>query len=279
MPSTSGPKPSLLSLNDVHQFKLLGGFNDDWDCCYGLLIYLTTLPVKKRTMAHLKQVMDIRGFAKKHKIRPMRVSGLVALLGRPQSVKIEKIARIFQEVYLGGSLYKTIYRKPAYYWKKRGLIQREKLIYRRSTLDKLKKMGLNLGIATGRSRFEASYALKRFEIHDYFDTMTTIDDVKKAEQLMKQSLRKPHPYSLLETAKKLGEEKRFAYIGDLPDDLIAAHEAGKSVSMKSVAFPWFHLSVSGKANMDDILQAHPDFILKKATDLPYLAARGKVPNS
>src|SRR3989338_11587158 len=64
MPSTSGPKPSLLSLNDVHQFKLLGGFNDDWDCCYGLLIYLLSLDVQKRTTSELKNAVRLKEFAR-----------------------------------------------------------------------------------------------------------------------------------------------------------------------------------------------------------------------
>src|SRR3989339_2149460 len=33
--SAGGKFPSLLTPEDVDQFKLLGGFNDDWECCYG----------------------------------------------------------------------------------------------------------------------------------------------------------------------------------------------------------------------------------------------------
>ena len=44
--SPGGKFPSLLKPEEVDQFKLLGGFNDDWECCYGLLFYLLSLPVK-----------------------------------------------------------------------------------------------------------------------------------------------------------------------------------------------------------------------------------------
>ena len=40
------PRKPLLTLEDIEEFKLLGGFNDDWDCSYGLLVYLLSLPVK-----------------------------------------------------------------------------------------------------------------------------------------------------------------------------------------------------------------------------------------
>jgi len=267
-------EPVLLSTADVQQFKLLGGFNDDWDCCYGLLIYLTSLGVRQRTTAHLKQVIDIPGFLKRVKKRPLHTAGITGLLGRPKSVRIEKVARIFQEVYLGKELYALLYHREPAYWNKRGLIHREKLMFRKSTLAKLKKAGIRLGIATGRPRYEAVYALKRFHILDFFDAMTTIDDIKKAEQEMKQSLRKPHPYSLVETAGKIGIEKRFLYVGDLPDDILAARRASSSASIRSVAFPW--LSTHGPEAHREMELARPDFILRKAVDLPDLVLKGRI---
>ncbi len=274
MSPAPGKKISVLSPDDVNQFKLLGGFNDDWDCCYGMLIYLTTLNVKPRTTAQLKRIMNIRRFSQSIKERPLRVSGITRRLGHPQAVKIEKIARIFQEVYLGRDLFRMVERKPCAFWKKRGLIHREKLIFRKSTLAKLKKMGIALGIATGRPRFEAVYSLKRFGVLDYFDTITTIDEVKRAEQQQKQSLRKPHPYSLIETAKRIGISKRFLYVGDLPDDIFAATQAKDTFSVRSVAFPWY--SANSRVAMEEVKKAKPDFILKKASLLPKLVQRGSI---
>ncbi|MBI3306853.1 MAG: HAD hydrolase-like protein [Candidatus Omnitrophica bacterium] len=262
----------LLSERDVNQFKLLGGFNDDWDCCHGLLIYLTTLPVKERTMDHLKKVMNISAFCNRITQRPVRTSGIAAILGRPQTVKIEKIARIFQEIYLGKNLFKLVERKNPVYWTKRGLINREKLIFRKATLEKLKSLGVRLGIATGRPRFEATYALKHFGILDFFDAITTIDEVKRAEQEMKQSLRKPHPFSLIETAKMLGHGKRVLYVGDLPDDILAAHQSKPIVNIRSVAFPDF--TSHPEETLKELKKLKPDFVLRKASDLPKLVMKG-----
>ena len=55
--------PQILSLVSVEQFKLLVGFNDDWDCCYGLLIYLLSLPVKTRTVERLRKTVDLKAFS------------------------------------------------------------------------------------------------------------------------------------------------------------------------------------------------------------------------
>lgn len=265
----SSRKPEILSPEDVNQFKLLGGFNDDWDCCYGLLIYLLSLPVQKRTAEDLKAQINLEEFSRKIKQRPLKVSGLVKLFGIKNIVMIEKIARIFQEVYLGKNIFENTERKRAVYWKKRGLIEKEKLVFKADILKKLKDRGIHLGIATGRPRFEAIYSLKRFGILDLFEAITTMDEVKRAEQLMKRSLRKPHPFSLIETAKKIGVKKKFLYIGDLPDDILAANEAKSTLDICSAAFPL--LAGQCPALADEIQKEKPDFMLTKPRQILAIA--------
>ncbi len=261
--------PHVLTAEDVSLFKLLGGFNDDWDCCYGLLVYLMHLPVRLRTVPALKEAKDIAGFVKKVSARPLGVSGIVKLLGRHPAIKIETIERIFQEIYLGPELFHKLEKKHPAYWKKRGLIHIEKGIFPVDVLGRLKAAGIKLGIATGRSRFEAEFALKNFGVLGLFDAMTTMDEVKEAEEKMGRSLRKPHPYSLIETAKKLKEKNHLLYIGDLPDDMLAAKHAKPHADFQCAAFPWF--AADPEAALKEMAKIHPDFILKKAKHLPKLA--------
>jgi len=263
--SSGGKFPSLLTPEDVDQFKLLGGLNDDWDCCYGLLVYLLSLPVKNRTLEALKKSIAIEKFAKSIKQRPLRVSGITALFGRPTTVTIEKVARIFQEVYLGKDIFPRVTMNKMRYWKKRGLIHREKLVFKRPILENLKKHGLKLGIATGRSLYEASHALKHFGISDLFDAITTMDDVKKEEREKKESLRKPHPFSILKTAQALGAKKKFLYVGDLPDDILAANRAKSSLMIRSVAFPM--LAANPFQSAKELASVKPDFSIKTPADL------------
>ncbi len=271
-PMKRSSDPMLLTAKDVDEFKLLGGFNDDWDCCYGLLVYLISLPIKKRNLDRLKQVMSIKKLAQKVKTRPLRITGITKMFGRPPGITIEKISRIFQEVYLGKELFQSIEKKEPEYWNKRGLIFNERLVFKRPLLEKIKNLGVQLGIATGRSRFEAVYALRHFNVLDLFDTMTPMDEVKKAEKILKQSLRKPHPYSIIETAKKLGVAKRYLYIGDLPDDVLAANEAKNTLQIHSAVYP--NLSQSSKSSLQEVLKAKPDFLLQKPVDLLPIVKRG-----
>ncbi|HTL46508.1 MAG TPA: HAD family hydrolase [Verrucomicrobiae bacterium] len=264
-PAPKKMRPALLSLADVHQFKLLGGFNDDWDCCYGLLVYILSLSVSPRTILDLKKALHLKQFSARVAHRPLRVDGIVKMLGRPSFVTIEKISRIFQEIYLGKELFPKLEKKHMAYWTKKGLIRNEKLIIKAPVLEKLKAKGIKLGIATGRPRFEALYSLKHFGILDYFDAMTTIDEVKKEEKVQRKSLRKPHPYSLLETASRLGAEGKTLYVGDLPDDIYAANQAKASRDMASAAF--LAIADDCKETLDEIKKAAPDFIFKEPADI------------
>ncbi len=255
----------LISACDVHDFKLLGGFNDDWDCCYGLLVYLLSLPVKKRTMVDLKKALSVKKFISQIKQRPLGVEGITKIVERHPSVTIEKIGRIFQEIYLGRELFRAVEHKYSVHWKKRGLIEKERLIFKRRTLEKLVESGIRLGIATGRPRFEALFALKHFEIADLFDALTTMDDVKRAEREKKTPLRKPHPFSIIATAKRIPKAKSFLYVGDLPDDVLAANEAKETLDIRSVAFPTFSSETS--ATLKEIQNAQPDYLIRSPGEL------------
>ena len=271
-------EPGLLTAQDVENFKLLGGFNDDWDCCYGLLTYLLSLPVKKRTMKDLLKAKNIPKFSKTVEKYPLRVSGIVSMLGRNSAVKIEKIRRIFQEIYLGKELFKVSEGKIANYWNKRGLIHSERLIFKRSVLERIKAEGVSLGIATGRSRLEAIYAIKHFGILDLFDALTPMNEVKKEEEKQKKSLRKPHPFSLLKTAEKIGgDDGRFLYVGDLPDDVLATNSAKKNITIESVGF--LAMAKKSKPTLKAMQAAEPDHIIYRASDLIHIVKRGKAPSS
>lgn len=264
----SAPKksmPSLLTPGDVHNFKLLGGFNDDWDCCYGILVYLLNLPIKERTLIELKKNINFEKLSKEFESHPVGVSGIVKKFKRPPVVKIETISRIFQEIYLGKEIFPVLEKKPLKYWTKKGLIRNESLIFKKDFLEKLRQSKIKLGIATGRPRFEAEYSLKEFGVLDSFDAMTTLCEVRDEERKQGCSLRKPHPFSLIQTAKKISKKGRFIYIGDLPDDILAANQAKAEVDMTSCGFVKL---AEDKADMQkQMTKQKADFIIQKPSEL------------
>lgn len=284
-------RPGIVSLREIDQFKLLGGFNDDWDSVYGIITFLETAVQGKpvRYGDHRQHRISISELGELFPERPLGLKGLLKRLGilyeRVEEPSFKKIARIFQEVYLG----RKLFGKKCLFWNKTGLIEKERPIFKKSLLEKIRKNGIRLGIVTGRNRFEARYALKRFGILKLFDCLVTIDDVKREEKKTGEILRKPNPWPILEAARKIrrggvsppdskGRGNRaptFLYVGDLPDDILAAKgaakQAGKKIRILSAAFPVFTRDPVATAR--ELKKLRPDFLLKKPQDLAGILTR------
>lgn len=260
-------RPGVITAKDIDQFKLLGGFNDDWDSCYGIITFLETAIQGKpiRFGDHRSQRLSISELGGIFPERPLGVSGLLkhleTIYERVEKPSFDKIIRIFQEVYLG----KKLFDKKCLYWDKAGLIEKEKLIFKKSLLKKILKKVTRFGIVTGRNQFEARYALKRFGIEKLFDVLITIDEVKKAEKKTGKILRKPHPWPILEAARRTGGRLHFLYIGDLPDDILAAKGASRKIRIRSAAFPSF--TRDPETTLGELKKIKPDFYLKTPQDL------------
>ena len=230
----------LLNRQDVELFKSLGGFNDDWDTCYGLLFYFLSKKVSKQAIHELAKQKNMKQLVQSIKIRPLGVKGAEKIWGKQKTVSFQKIADIFQRYYLG-----------EFVWN-------EKLLISKSFLKQLKRSGIKLGIVTGRNREEAGFALRRFQIDALMDAMITTDETPK-------NLKKPHPYGLLKIASRLGKNLRYLYVGDLPDDILAAREAKKKIKISSCGY----LAASSNSQMmkREFKKAKADFICESPKEL------------
>lgn len=276
-------RSGVVTPREVDQFKLLGGFNDDWDACYGIITFLETALQGKPIRfgdhrLHRLSIAEVRNIFPE---RPLGIEGLRRnlrrLYERVKTPSYRKIAQIFQRVYLGSR-------------KKPGLIRMEKPIFPKSLLKKLRERGVRLGIVTGRDRTEAEFALRRFGILEFFEVLVTIDQVRREEKRTGRSLRKPNPWPILEAAKRFRGQSpfgghpflpvpfkgtvpfrcfrcfrfsrrlRFLYVGDLPDDVLAGNRAKKFLSMKTVAFPRFSRDL--RAVKEELRKIKPDYLLK-----------------
>jgi HAD superfamily hydrolase (TIGR01548 family) len=135
--------------------------------------------------------------------------------------------RIFQELYLGPTLFREHYGEDCMFYTGDGFINHERSIPRNSELDALQKAHI-LAIATGRPGAEAHYALRRFNMERYFAATISEDDVAEFEGVYDESLRKPHPFSLALCMERCGygNGDKVYYVGDMPDDMRAATRAG-----------------------------------------------------
>ncbi|MDO9350100.1 MAG: HAD hydrolase-like protein, partial [Deltaproteobacteria bacterium] len=300
-----GIKSKTISNEEISLFKAAGGFNNDWDLTSGFLLYLLSvsgLPpcLKRRRFADLKEATS---FLKRKSseftppaIKPPQKNHLSHFLtkvkGQGGGLKGVRLAlknswdgwvygsgdlewenlvkRIFQEVYLGEKFTSRYHLQPLFY-RGKGLYLREKLLIGREVLSSLQKK-MRLGIASGRPRFEAELALKRFRIFPYFDSVVTLDECETEEARLlkvskkKMKLTKPHPYTIFRAVQEIGlPNPRCGYVGDVVDDMRAAQAATKYFSMLAIGF-----LRSGKTEpvmMEALLRAGADCIIKNPREL------------
>ncbi len=277
------PQP-LFELSDLAAVKHSGGLNNDWDLTFvviGLLFSLVDKPAVhesrepwtryRETMRHC-HVNTLAGFL------ASTDSPLKSLLnqGKKRGDKFitglyggdvgsgNIIKQIFQEIYLGTELFKSTYNMEPEIYRGEGYILREKLLLDRSLLEEFSREN-ELAIATGRPRAEAEYPLEQFEIKRFFPLILTHDDCIREEKRIFEaegrtvSLGKPDPYMLDTIAEDCRNAvSGFFYIGDMPDDMLAA--ARSRVDFKSIGIL---ISAPDRSSLRaELLRAGADYIVE-----------------
>lgn len=244
------PDP-LFSLVDLARLKQTGGLNNDWDLTSQVLSLFFSLvkapidPAAPEARLCHKEVIkgcDVSELADFLKTSSAPLMDLLIRYGRRQDPFIagwfrgdvgtgNTIKQLFQEIYLGQVLFAEVYGFEPRFWKREGLIDKERLLIDRTILKRLAG-GHFLAIATGRPRVEANYPLDHFSIREYFQMVITLDDCTlEEEKIFKErgervSLSKPDPFMLDLIPRRSGKDfLQCYYIGDTPDDMAAARSS------------------------------------------------------
>ncbi len=243
---------NLFSLEDLAIVKSQGGLNNDWDLTYlviSLLLEYTDLDEHIYNIMERKNNMEIFDeivsrisvspladylkerelpLAEAYRRKGVKLHPVVELFSRGDVGSGNIIKQIFQEVYLGPGLFKRVYGFDSQFYVGEGFIDREKLILSVDTLQALSERHI-LAVATGRPKLEAIYALDRFGIKEYLSEILTLDDCLEAEEQVfiasgkRVDFSKPDPFMLNTIGKKFKERcDSFYFIGDMPDDMLAA---------------------------------------------------------
>lgn len=269
------PDP-LFPLADLARVKQSGGLNNDWDLTW-VVISLLYSQVKGPGVLHGSDPWpdyrasiarcDVSGLARFLNAESFPLTTLMERIGKPSVEFVSAlyagdvgsgniIKQIFQEIYLGPDLFRATYGISPEACRESGYIDREKLLIDRSILERLSGRYL-LAIATGRPKAEAEYPLDRFRIRTFFSAMVTLDDCLREEERILEaekrtvSLSKPDPYMLDAIAAAFeGDVDGRYYIGDMPDDMVAA--AGSSAGFAGIGIL---LSAPDRASLAKDLRA------------------------
>ena len=299
---------------DISLFKSAGGFNNDWDLTSGLLLYLLSVshipPLRKRktfssipetvdylkeksSAIHSKAAVQIKGknllsFLEKVGKEGGGLKGVYRLLGNSWEGWVYRsgdfdednlVKRIFQEIYLGEE-FNSRYHLPSLFYKGKGYYLQEKILIPKKILASLRKK-VRMGIASGRPRFEAELALKRFGLNPYFESVVALDECEEEENRIFRSIgkrikcSKPNPYSILKAAQEIGvSNSQGGYVGDAVDDMQAARAVKKDLSMLAIGFIGGHRNK--KAARGVLLRAGADLVIQNPSELLHLvSAHGK----
>ena len=290
---------------EISLFKSARGFNNDWDLTSGLLLYLLSLshipPLQRRktfssipetvddlklrsSVIHPKAAIQIKkknllSFLEKVRKERGGLRGVYRLLGnswegwvyRSGDLNRENLVkRIFQEIYLGEK-FTACYHLPRLFYKGKGLYLQEKILIPKKILASLREK-TRMGIASGRPRFEAELALRRFRLYPYFQSVVTLEECEEEENRIFRSIgkrikcSKPNPYSILKTILEIGiSNPRCGYVGDTVDDMQAARAVKKDLSMLAIGFIKRHRNK--KAARELLLGAGADLVIQNPEEL------------
>ena len=195
----------------VRQLRKTGGFNNDWDSTYALILFsILALPERENRRLSQEELPD--GSQKSRRVSSKRLGTVVdefcstpigtrigyaavnsylhtarltnnsrALigtvqqkLGYPGSPPRSLLSTLFDEVYHGPQLYQSMYGAEARHYKGRGFIENERLLIRMGDLRILGKLlgRGRLAIVTGRPYLAAKYVLRK--MMRYFDRNASV---------------------------------------------------------------------------------------------------------
>jgi phosphoglycolate phosphatase-like HAD superfamily hydrolase len=295
-PSSEKLPETLFPLTDLAAVKQSGGLNNDWDLSclvISLLFNLIEKPQvyeskdpRERYQETIRRC-DVRFLAKFLRSVPNPLSELLQRAGKTKNPFIDGlytgdvgsgniIKQIFQEVYLGKDLFAATYGRDPQFYQDEGLIHREKPLIDRSMLEALAENSI-LAIATGRPRAEAQYPLARFNLERYFTDVLALEDCLEEEKRRSQkegkrvSLSKPDPFMLdAIAAKQKNPVAGSFYIGDMPDDMIAAKKSAagyKGIGMLMAA-------ADKESLKKELLRAGADYIIENFKQLKPIITSG-----
>jgi phosphoglycolate phosphatase-like HAD superfamily hydrolase len=287
------PDP-LFSLEELASVKQGGGLNNDWDLTCAVIALLfkrvdaAGLSGASEHWTRYRDTMagcEVSRLAEWLRVTKKPLSILMSDPDRQDNPLVRAfyrndvgsgniIKQIFQEIYLGKDLFRATYGMSPQVYHGDGYIDREKLLMG-SDFFKTLSESCKLAIATGRPRSEAEYPLNHFNLRHYFTYLYTLDECIEEEDKRfrtfrkKVSLSKPHPYMLEAIAAKAGNTRGLFYIGDMPDDMVAAARSKPMFTGIGV----LSTAPDKEALREKLLNAGARHVIQNLEELPALLSR------
>jgi HAD superfamily phosphatase len=212
----------ILTSDDIELYKHAGGFNDDWD-----LTYVIVLSYLVKGQIHGCQDADVlNAIEPNHASLTKRIAACgggqsaaetilfrqanmrdgIDLAGIRRDYDYVVIRQVFEEI-LAGDLCERMYQHPAVMYHGRGLIYEDRCLLDHNLLPSGKKIGMQ----TGRTYEEAKIGREFCGLEEFLPDTNCVTK--------RDGFDKPNPGGLELLAARLGTQSAGIYIGDTLDDL------------------------------------------------------------
>jgi HAD superfamily hydrolase (TIGR01548 family) len=218
----------LVTTKLIESFKASGGFNDEIDVTYALILGIVA--AKKRNEPFSKFILRVIENADQTGINSVEkylntlnvdISDIRKRLAYPGKKFQNLLSSIFDEMFYGSELYLQLYKKKPQFFDGPGLIENDIVILNQDLVRKLhEKFDKKIAIVTGRGNLSAKYSLK--DLFNEFD----LNNSKFLEDEPRE-MAKPNPQSLISTIKGMNGNNSL-YVGDSMEDYIMARKVNES---------------------------------------------------
>lgn len=194
----------------------------------------------------------------------------------PRSVGESLFITVFEEIFLGRSLFKEMYGFDCNFYNGLGLINNEKMIINKKIMNQISSLigNAKFGIASGRpflaSKHTMGDLLKEFRP----EARIFLEDVRRAEEKYEKkgkvvNLGKPDPFSLMLCTKGLIPFTLALYVGDSMEDFIMTRRANTFKPRYLFAGVYLHSIMPDKLMMN-FLGEGVDVLMPSSGELPFV---------
>jgi phosphoglycolate phosphatase-like HAD superfamily hydrolase len=259
---------NLVTDQIILKFRHTGGFNNDTDTSYAIILAMLANPQKnlaeaRRWLEQVAENADERGYLSVEKFLSNHDIGrLKKMLVYPAPITESMMARIFDELFYGPRLFKKQNQLEPEYWKGRPLIKNDRVMVTKKTMQRLHSMFRgNIGIVSGRSRLAAEYSLGH-AMMKYFnrDACIFLEDGKREHA-------KPNPYAIKQ-AMHVMNARSAIYAGDSAEDLMMTKRAQRELGVEIVFIGIYGYSAQPARTAEMFKQEGIEALVKSINQLP-----------
>jgi phosphoglycolate phosphatase-like HAD superfamily hydrolase len=259
---------TLVTDQIIMKFRQSGGFNNDTDTSYAIILAILANPPKsipqgRKFLTKVAENSDESGYISVEKFLAIYdIDKWKKVLAYPAPVKDSMLARVFDEIFYGPDLFRKQDRlEPKYWTTGRPLIKNDRLAVSAKTMKKLNKMFKgNLAIVSGRSRIAAEYSLQPIIKYFNSDACVFLEDKKRKYS-------KPNPYAVKRAMKVMGA-RTAVHVGDSAEDLLMVRRAEKETCAKIAFVGIYGNSSEPDETIDKFKQEGVEAIIRSVNQLP-----------